>query len=73
MTITSLKSIQFGYLVPAVRIAKGKVNQWLDKSKSNDVTSRILAEVTENDFITVIRPSKLTNQLSDFKVSQERH
>ena len=34
------------------------------------MTGRFVAEVTANDVITVIRPSKLTNRLSNFKVSQ---
>ena len=29
---------------------------------------RFVAEVTANDVITVVRPSKLTNRLSNFKI-----
>ena len=47
-----------------MRIAWGEVNQWLDKS--NHVTGRFVAE----DVITVVRPSTLTNRLSNSKVSQ---
>ena len=45
-------------------IARGDVNQWL--GESNHMTSRLMAEVTANDVITVIRLSKLSN----LKVSQ---
>ena len=58
----------FNSLVPAVRISRGDVNQWLDES--NHVTGRFVAELTANDVISVIRPSTLTNQLSNFKLSQ---
>ena len=54
--------------MPAVRIARGDFNQRLDKS--NHVTGRFVAELTANDVINVIRPSTLTNRLSNFKVSQ---
>ena len=49
-----------------MRIAQVDVNQWLDES--NHVAGRFVAEVTANNVITVIRPSKLTNRLSNFKV-----
>ena len=60
--------ILFATLVAAVRIARGDVNQWLDEI--NHVAGRFVAEVTANDVVTVIRPSKLTNRLSNFKVSK---
>ena len=59
----------FLLLVPTARIARGDVNQRFDES--NQVTTGgFVAEVNANDVNTLTRPSKLTNRLSDFKVSQ---
>ena len=52
--------------MPAVRTVRSDVNRGLDES--NYVAGHFVAEVTANDVITVIRPSKLTNRLSNFKV-----
>ena len=58
----------FYTLVPAVRIDRAMLIWWLDKS--NHVIGQFVAEVIATDIISVIRPSKFTDQLSNFKVLQ---